>query len=173
MKNEEWKVIENYEDYSISNLGNVVSRKFQEERILKQKIDKDGYRRVHLSKNGTSKYFFVHRLVAQAFILNPNNLPQINHKDEKKDNNCDKNLEWCDAKYNNNYGDRTRIAIKKSSMTRSQPVKGTNLSDGSILRFKSATEAGKNGFYQSTIWHCLKGKARKHNGYKWEYDLGE
>ena len=173
MKKEKWEVINGYEDYSVSNFGKVVSRKFNNDRILKQKIDKDGYRRVHLSKNGHDKYFFVHRLVAQAFIPNPDNLPQINHIDECKFNNCIDNLEWCDAKYNNNYGNRTSLASRKAAITRSQPIIGTNLYDGSILKFISAREAGRNGFDQSGIWHCLKGKTRQHHGYKWEYDLGE
>ena len=173
MRNESWEVISGYEDYSVSNFGNVVSRKFNNDRILKQRIDRDGYKRVHLSNNGIAKYLFVHRLVAQAFIPNPDNLPQVNHIDEDKANNRVDNLEWCDAKYNNNYGNRTRIAVEKLRITRSQPIVGTNLSDGSVLKFISAREAGRNGFDQSGIWHCLKGKIRQHHGYKWEYDLGE
>lgn len=109
---EEWRDIKGYEGlYQVSNLGRVKSlaRKTnnqygKKERLMTQKLDKDGYKRVGLNKNGKQIYYGVHRLVAQAFISNPNNYPQINHKDENKSNNKVDNLEWCDGKYNQNYG---------------------------------------------------------------------
>ena len=109
---EEWRDIKGYEGlYQVSNLGRVKSlaRKTnnqygKKERLMTQKLDKDGYKRVGLNKNGKQIYYGVHRLVAQAFISNPNNYPQINHKDEDKSNNKVDNLEWCDGKYNQNYG---------------------------------------------------------------------
>ena len=109
---EEWRDIKEYEGlYQVSNLGRVKSlaRKTnnqygKKERLMTQKLDKDGYKRVGLNKNGKQIYYGVHRLVAQAFISNPNNYPQINHKDEDKSNNKVDNLEWCDGKYNQNYG---------------------------------------------------------------------
>lgn len=114
-----WKDINGYEGiYQISNLGNVksldryvnsaiknnskVKRKGQ---LLKPKLNQ-GYYEVSLIVGNNRKWFKVHRLVAEAFIPNPNNYPQINHKDEIKTNNRVDNLEWCDAKYNCNYGTR-------------------------------------------------------------------
>lgn len=73
-----------------------------------------GYYRVALTKNGTTKCYFVHRLVAEAFIPNPDNLPQVNHKDECKTNNSVENLEWCTAIYNTRYG----TGIKRQSESR-------------------------------------------------------
>ena len=114
-----WKEIEGYEGlYEVSNLGRVRSldreqfqignggsyfKRIYKGRILKFKIDYHGYYRVHLSVNGERKHYLVHRLVAEAFIPNPNNLPCVNHKDEDKTNNSVDNLEWCDVAYNNAY----------------------------------------------------------------------
>ena len=68
--------------------------------------DKKHYMEVNLSKNNKVTHYLIHRLVAQAFIPNPNNLPQVNHKDENRENNRVDNLEWCTAEYNTNYGTR-------------------------------------------------------------------
>ena len=83
-------------------------------RILKEFTDRDGYRHVKLSKNNQVKLYRVHRAVAKAFIPNLLNLPQINHKDEVKDNNVAGNLEWCDNLYNTRYG----TAIQRKANTR-------------------------------------------------------
>lgn len=107
---EEWKNIIGYEGlYEVSNKGNV--RNVRRNTLLKLSKNYYGYIRVALSKNGIKTWLRVHRLVAQAFLPNPDNLPQINHKDEDKLNNCVENLEWCTAKYNNNYGDRLKKSI--------------------------------------------------------------
>lgn len=113
---EVWKDCKGYKDlYQISNLGRVWSVKGQ--KILKGTVSKSGYLYVHLtSKNGQHKKERVHRLVALSFLPNPDNLPQVNHKDENKLNNCVCNLEWCSAKYNCNYGTRNaRISYVKYS----------------------------------------------------------
>lgn len=105
---EQWRPIEGYEGlYEVSNLGRVKSLgndKNRKEKILRPVMTKKGYLQLFLSKEGKAKRFFVHRLVAQAFIPNPEGLPQINHKDENPSNNRVENIEWCDCKYNINYG---------------------------------------------------------------------
>ena len=107
---------ETYDNYQVSNLGRLMSLNYRNTgraELLKTSKDKCGYLRVGLFKNGKRKMFSVHRLVAETFIPNPNNLPEVNHKDENKENNFvgtpdnnykDGNLEWCTREYNMNYG---------------------------------------------------------------------
>ena len=111
-----WRPVVGYEGlYEVSNFGRVRSIdrivpyknggvQFKRRKILSQKTDKDGYKHVTLCVNNKLKTYMVHRLVAIAFIPNPLNLPQVNHKDENRTNNYVGNLEWCDAYYNRNYG---------------------------------------------------------------------
>ena len=112
-----WMDIKEYEGmYQISNLGRVKSlprKGSTTERILKPNKDTKGYNRVILTKNNSTKTFKIHRLVAEYFIPNPDNLPQVNHIDEVKDNNIVTNLEWCDTKYNCNYGHRNDSMKKR------------------------------------------------------------
>lgn len=111
---EEWRAVVGYEGlYQVSNLGRVMSlerydraKKFWPRRIRVLSHDSDGYLVVCLYKDGAKKTCKVHRLVAQAFIDNPNNYPEVNHIDENKENNCIDNLEWCTTKYNLTYGHR-------------------------------------------------------------------
>lgn len=99
------KDIEGYEGrYMVSDQGQVYNVKRKQ--FMSLQDDGRGYLFTGLSKNGKRKFYKVHRLVAQAFIPNPDNLPEVNHKDENKHNNCVDNLEWCDVKYNRNYGTR-------------------------------------------------------------------
>ena len=101
---EDWKPIVGYEGlYEISNTGQIRNAKGE---IKKSQIKKDkhtNYREISLWRNGTHKRFLVHRLVAIAFIPNPNDYPIINHKDQNGMNNCVDNLEWCNHSYNNRY----------------------------------------------------------------------
>lgn len=126
---EEWRKIVGYEGlYEVSSLGRVRSldkydsiNRFYEGRILKLFADRLGYLSVVLYSNSKRKHYLVHRLVAEAFILNPDNLPQVNHRDENPSNDNVDNLEWCDGKYNVNYGtriDRIRdIRLKNGTYT--------------------------------------------------------
>lgn len=105
-----WKDIKGYEGlYIISNTGKVKSLKYN--RLLKPVLQ-HGYLYIHLCKNAKDTAYLLHRLVAQHFIDNPDNLPEVNHKDEDKVNNDASNLEWCDAKYNSNYGTRNKRKSK-------------------------------------------------------------
>lgn len=101
-----WKDVVGYEGlYKISNTGKVLNVKRNKLRSLIK--DKDGYYQLGLSKNDVRTYHKVHRLVAIAFLENPNNLPVVNHKNEVKQDNRVENLEWCTQAYNNTYGSRT------------------------------------------------------------------
>lgn len=117
---EVWKDINGYEGlYQVSNCGRIRSldRYDSMGRFRKGIIKADthngyGYRNVMLSKDGRSETLYVHRLVALAFIPNDNNLPQVNHKDENKENNHVDNLEWCTNEYNSNYGNHNEKLSK-------------------------------------------------------------
>lgn len=146
---EVWKDIAGTDGvYQVSNLGNV--RKY-----LKQS-NQNGYRVVSFNK----KNYLVHRLVAEAFIDNPNNLPFVNHKDEIKSNNRADNLEWCDQQYNLNYNGHNRCK-KIIAVT----------SDGEIEYYNSSTQASKKfGISKSAISQALRGKSKTCKGRKWFFD---
>lgn len=168
-----WKDIDGFPDYQVSNLGNVKSleRKVKKwngyrtvnERILKAKIDRGGYQMVGLCSYGKHKNMLVHRLVACAFLPNPDNLPQVNHIDENKLNNNVSNLEWCTREYNNNYGSRTQRAAKANS-------KSVKCLETGIV-YPSAKDVERQlGFSQCDISRCCNGKRYKTvGGYHWKY----
>ena len=177
---EEWRTIEGYEGkYQVSNLGKVKSLKDRygnpREKILHQGKNSNGYLLVVLYKEGKLKHYLVHRLVANAFIPNPNNYPYVNHKDENPSNNCVDNLEWCDAKYNINYGtcinrrvsstDYKAIADKKSKKVFQYDKQG-NL----IKIWASTRECGRNGFAHNHVSDCCRGKLKTYRGFKWSYE---
>lgn len=166
---EEWKPIAGYEGlYEVSNLGRVRSLKRNNTlgKTLKPLTDRDGYYQITLSKNNVRVTKKVHRLVAIAFIENPNNYPVINHKDENKQNNCVENLEWCTVKYNTNYNGmahRRMIHRRKPLVA----IKGEE-----ILKFESVFDASqKLGVSHSNISNCLHGKKghKTLKGYTFEF----
>ena len=179
-----WKDIKDYEGlYQVSNLGKVKSlaKKHKinnnsfyllKEKILKSMKDKNGYNYVHLSKNNISKRKSLHKLVAEAFISNPHNLPCINHKDENKQNNCVNNLEWCTYSYNNNYGTKKeKQSLKmKNNKKRSKPVIQYDLQKNIINEYLSLREAERQTNIRYTdILRCCKCKRKTAGGYIWKY----
>lgn len=163
---EQWKPIEGYGGkYEVSDLGRVR----QGEKSVNQYKDGKGYLRVSLYKDGAERNVKVHRLVALAFIPNPDNLPMVNHKDEVKTNNRVENLEWCDNKYNCNYG---TIKERLDATRRRCPVIGTD-KDGNEHRFSSIQEAATYvGGKMPCISACCRKVQGKHNayGYQWRYE---
>ena len=134
------KDIKGYEGlYAITPEGDVYS--YKRKKFLKPGVNGIGYLYVSLCKDGKIKHYGVHRLVAEAYIPNPDNLPQINHKDENKENNCLQNLEWCDAKYNINYGTRNE-KIKK-------PILQYDLDGNYIKTFNSIQKASEELGYKN------------------------
>lgn len=171
---EMWKPIKDYELlYEVSNTGKVRSKTKE----LKQALV-GRYYVVSLSKNGKYKQYYVHRLVAQQFLNNPNNYLQVNHKDENTYNNNYNNLEWCNGKYNCNYGKRNKIISKKNSSPRfnfkkvAQYDKEHNL----IKEYKNIYEAYKETHKNMTeIKDCCEGKRKYAGTFIWKYvlDKGE
>lgn len=172
IKEEIWRDIEGYEGlYQVSDKGRVRSLKYGKEHILKPERTHNGYLRVNLCKNEKQKHFLVHRLVALTFITNPNNLPDVNHKDENKENNRVENLEWCDCKYNINYGTRTqRIAEKNTNGKLSKPVLQYTLDGKFVKKWKSVIDVQRNlGYSCGNISSCCLGKRKSANGFIWKY----
>ena len=163
-----WKDKKGYEGhYQVSNCGRVKSLNYHRmgfEKILKTKVDKDGYLTVML--NNPRKTFLVHRLVAEAFIPNTDNLPCVNHKDENKQNNVVINLEWCDVKYNNEYNN----GQKRRAIKRLKPILQYTLDGEFVREWESAIQAEREGGFSSAhICDVLKGKRKTHKGFIWRY----
>ena len=163
MKNENWKEIAGYEGlYEVSDLGRIKSLKYGKERILKPRKHTCGYLHVNLYKDGHKKQLLVHRLVADAFVPNPNNLETINHKDEVKTNNVSSNLEWMSRADN--------VAYSQPQWGK-RSVQMFDKSTGELLKtFPSTMEAERvTGISRSHISKCCKGKYKSTGGYIWKY----
>lgn len=137
--------------------------------VTYRRINKYGYAEVKLEIGDTSTNCLLHRLVAIAFLINPNKYNTVNHKDENKTNNDVNNLEWCTCGYNVTYG----TAIKrKTAIGRRHfvPVKQID-SDGNVVAtYSSMHEAGRAGFSKQMIYNCIHGICKSHKGYRWEID---
>lgn len=168
MTNDEiWCPIKGFEgQYEVSDKGRVRSLKFGKERILKPTRNLKGYLFVNIYKNGYRNVFLVHRLVAQSFIPNLQNLPEVNHKDENKTNNYEQNLEWCDSKYNINYGTRNQRVSEKHSKPVLQFTK-----DGEFVKeWKSAIDVERNlGYFGTNISKCCTGKLKYAYNFIWKF----
>lgn len=180
--NEIFKPVKGYEGlYEVSNYGRVKSlgrnvkcrnnhQRLLNTRILKIGNNGNGYLIVNLSKNNKINIQYVHRLVAETFILNPNNYRYINHKDENSKNNMWTNLEWCTAKYNSNYGTlierMTDTKIKKYG----KKVNQYDLDGNFIRSYNSLSLIQKEFNYCCVaIANCCKGKSKTSYGYIWRY----
>lgn len=166
-----WKDIVGYEGlYQISNMGHVKSFKkwkranCPDEYILKHALLQNGYHSVTLYKDNKRKKYLVHRLVAAAFIENPNNLPHINHIDEDVNNNRVDNLEWCTPQYNNCYG----TARFRAMLTTGTPVE-QRLTNGQLLATYVSTTIAQEitGISRKEIAACLRGVIKSAGGYVW------
>lgn len=172
-----WKPIKGYEGlYEVNNWGDVrsldkvVSCRYGKKRTAKGQVLNPslsrGYPQVVLSDKGVHKHFFVHRLVAEAFVPNPDNLPEINHKDENPTNPYWRNLEWCNHQYNINYGSRNA----KSGMASSKAVAKYDINGTIIKTYKSIREASKDSNTScQNICSVLKGRQKTSGGYIWKY----
>jgi len=181
MKEEIWKPIKGYEGlYEVSSWGRVRSldrwvnkknglKSFHKGRIRKLNNLKNGYLVAHLVKKCKPEPYYVHRLVAQAFIENPDNLPIINHKDEVKTNNHVENLEWCTHSYNINYGTAKERQRENAGKKTSKKVYQYTM-DGELIKvWKSASEVQRQLGFGGHISSCCRGKKKTGYGYIWSY----
>ena len=181
-----WKDIEGYEGlYQVSNLGRIKSLqrtitdkngkvKTIKETLMKHNTDDKGYKYVFLSKNNTKKFSRVHKLIAQAFIPNPLNLPEIDHINTIQDDNRIENLRWCTHKENMNNNETLRKFREKGrrhKQTKDIPIKQLSFEGEEINIFTSAYEAGKIlGYKPCHILYCCDGKRKTAYGYVWKYE---
>ena len=182
-----WKDVVGYEGlYKVSNEGNIYSVGRKDSRgircggrTLRPVCDSYGYHCFNLSKNGVTKQKKVHRIVLEAFVPNPNNYPEVNHRDEDKTNNNVENLEWCTSEYNANYGTRN----ERSAQTQSKKVKAINIKTGEVITFNSAKETGNEGYDKGVVSKACRGVYKSHRtgkliggdghtykGHKWSYE---
>lgn len=187
---EEWKDVIGYEGlYQVSNSGKVKrfayynkvssgGKQYRKEKLLVPVKHRNGYFFYGLCKDGVGKHIFAHRIVAEAFIPNPNNLPFINHKDENKENNVVSNLEWCTSQYNNTYNNihKKRIEIRSRRHPKGVCVNSRNVYqytlDGVFVKeYESTSEAARIcGYSQSMIARCARGERSKYKNYVWRYE---
>lgn len=155
-----WRPIDGFENrYAVSSKGRV--KNIETGRVLKNNINNHGYAIAYLyNSDGKPKHIAVHRLVAQAFLPNPDNLPQVNHIDECKTNNDVTNLEWCTASQNTRY----------SAHQQSCRINQLSL-DGKLIKTWDSSEQIKRelGYHSGSIIHCCKGKHKQVYGFRWQY----
>lgn len=172
---EEWRPVPGFEGlYEASNTGKVASLNYNgtgARRELKPLKKHHGYLVVRLYRNGKWRTKRLHRVIAETFIPNEDNLPEINHIDEDPTNNVVTNLEWCSHKYNCNYGgriDRQRKAMINGKLSRAVVA---TLPDGSVERYPSQAEAARQlKCSQGRISDACKGVIETyHHGRRWAY----
>jgi len=164
-RKEHWKPVTGYEDrYLVSDLGNVWSLLLQ--KPVKPRIDKNGYCRVNLYKDGKHKTIRVHRLVADQFLTAMEGKTEINHINEDKTDNRAENLEYCTRKYNVNYGHRAEKHKQKVSKT----VMQYSMSGKCVNKYSSAVQASLiTQIGRSNISGCCRGDRKTAGGYMWRF----
>lgn len=159
---EKYIIINEFNNYAISNFGNV--KNVKKNKILTPYLNVNGYLTYTFCQNGIKKTFRIHRLVALYFIDNPNNLPYVNHKDGNKINNSVENLEWCTAQENDHHVRRTGLKNQE------KPVVAKNIITNEELVFKSVTEAGAIlGINKGIISKVLNGRRNQTHNYKFYF----
>lgn len=176
--NETWRAVKGYEGmYEVSNMGRVRTLhtndsypRDREGRVLCAQLDNRGRYSVALCKNGKCKRMQVHRLVAMAFLPNPNNYPVVNHKDENPQNNTVENLEWCTTKYNLHYSNVPK-KMKAAAVKKQQKAVLMYDKKGNFIReFESATKAAEYvGDFQQNVSKNCYGQTKSVKGYSFKF----
>lgn len=171
---EEWKTVESYEGiYEVSNTGKVRNIRNNPPKLMSIEISRGGYARVGLNKNNKQKHFQLHRLVASAFVPNPENKPQVNHIDENKLNNNAYNLEWCTHLENSNHGTKNKRVSENQikECKTGKPIEMLDVNGNIISTYKSIKDASrKTGINISIINDRLHGRVKSlYKGNTWRY----
>lgn len=184
MIEEIWKDIKGYEGlYQVSNIGRVKSLKRHRrgsgkelvcvnEKIKALQDNGHGYMTTTLYQNNKGQVVYIHRLVAVAFISNPNNLPCVNHINEDKSNNSASNLEWCSYEYNNNYGTKPKrlSASNRNHPDTSKAVLQYDLQGNLISEWPSMREIQRRGVARcENVYRACVGIYKQANGFIWRY----
>lgn len=177
------------DNYNIHSYDKMAGFRHSKSKLLSVGVDKDGYRTVTLSREGIGKIYRIHRLIAQTFIPNPNNLPCVNHKDGNKSNNHPSNLEWCTYSYNTNHAYSNGLIhisdnqrnngkvqiqniIKSGKHIHNKPIYSHK--DGNTIMWKSTKECAEAlGLNRPNITAVLKGRVSQHKGYTFTYVGGD
>lgn len=180
-----WRPVKGYEGfYEISNLGRIRScdriikyknqESFRKGRILVQNTAGSNYNHIKISKDGIIKRKYIHRLVCEAFIPNPENKPEVNHINENKRDNRVENLEWVTKKENMNKNDIGKRVYLKAELYK---YRGLNkriigqYKDGKLIKKYSPIASVVNyGFELSCVYDCLRGEGKHHRGFTWKYE---
>ena len=167
-----WRPVVGYEGkYEVSNYGHVRSLFKNRGKIRKSVINKSGYCVVGLYSDGREVKHFVHRLVATAFIENPHDYPEVNHKDEDKSNNHVENLEWCNHKYNMDYKKNLhpKFMLCKEPKKRIREVNQYTKDGQFIRKWSCVMEIEREmGLNADSIWSCCN-RGHSSQGYRWEF----
>lgn len=163
MKEEQWKPIDGFTNYEVSDIGRV--RNVTTGRIKKNFLNINGYYYAQLFHDGMVRLTLVHRLVAKAFVPNPECLPEINHIDEDKTNNSASNLEWCSRAYNMKYSGKHRVGVRMQ-----KPIAVRSIApNGTVTAYRSLYHAARSsGINSGSIFEVINGNRRTAGGLKWE-----
>lgn len=177
-----WKDVKGYEGlYQVSNKGEVrrifIGTGKHKTRIVKGQISQHGYHRVQLTKEGNTKIFQTHRLVASAFVTNPEGKELVNHIDGNKQNNCSENLEWCTRKENQLHAYKLGLqkvkvdkASKKAWEVNKKKIEQYDMSGNYMKTYDSIIEASKElNISKDGISNNLRGRSKSSGGYVWKY----
>ena len=160
----EWREVKEYSNYEVNQLGEIRHKKRQ--KILKPRDNNGGYQYVNFKINGKNTNFAVHRIVANAFIPNPNGYTEVNHKDYNKKNNCVDNLEWVSSSQNKQHS----YLKQENKKTRGKAVNQYTKEGIFLKTFDSVSDAAKElGCCVAAISNCCLGRTKTSQGFRWSF----
>lgn len=160
----EWREVKEYANYEVNQFGEIRHKK--RKKILKPRSNNGGYQYVNFKINGKNTNFAVHRIVANAFIPNPNGYTEVNHKDYDKTNNCVNNLEWVSSSQNKQHS----YLKKENKKSRGKAVNQYTKDGVFIKTFETITDAAEElGCCVAAISNCCLGRAKTSQGFRWSF----